>query len=119
MLSALGIAIGIAAMVAVLGVSASSRANLVAELDQLGTNMLTVSPGSNVGGQTAPLAATSAAAIGHLPSVQAVSATGAVPGVTVRRSDRIPLYVDSASPCAGRTPASLRPCGARCTAASG
>jgi len=95
LLSALGIAIGIAALVAVLGVSASSRANLVSELDQLGTNMLTVAPGSTLGGGAATLPTTSAAAIGHLPAVQAVSATGTVPGVTVRRSDRIPLYVDS------------------------
>jgi putative ABC transport system permease protein len=95
LLSALGIAIGTAAMVAVLGVSASSRANLVAELDQLGTNMLTVAPGDTPGGQPAPLPVTAAAAIGHLPSVQAVSATAVVPGVTVRRNDRIPLYVDS------------------------
>jgi putative ABC transport system permease protein len=95
LLSALGIAIGIGAMVAVLGVSASSRANLVAQLDQLGTNMLTVSPGSTLGGQTATLPATSAATIGHLASVQAVSATGTVPGVTVRRTDRLPVYVSS------------------------
>ena len=92
LLSALGIAIGVGALVAVLGVSASSRANLVAELDQLGTNMLTVSPGSTLGGQTASLPATSAATIGHLPSVQAVSATAAVPNVSVRRTDRLPAY---------------------------
>jgi putative ABC transport system permease protein len=95
LLSALGIAIGIAALVAVAGVSASSRANLVAELDQLGTNMLTVAPGTTLGGSAAALPTTSAAVIGHLPAVQAVSATGTVPNVTVRRNDRIPLYVDS------------------------
>jgi putative ABC transport system permease protein len=95
LLSALGIAIGIAAVVAVLGVSASSRANLVAELDQLGTNMLTVSPGSTLGGQTASLPIAAAATIGRLPSVQAVSATGTVPNATVRRTDRLPLYYSS------------------------
>ena len=92
LLSALGIAIGIAAMVAVLGVSASSRQNLVNELNQLGTNMLTVSPGQNFSGQTATLPGTAAATIGHLPSVQAVSSTGTIQNATVRRSDRIPLY---------------------------
>jgi putative ABC transport system permease protein len=95
LLSAVGIAIGIAAVVAVLGVSASSRANLVAELDQLGTNMLTVSPGSTLGGQTASLPGTSAATIGHLASVQAVAATGTVANVTVRRTDRLPAYDSS------------------------
>ena len=109
LLSALGIAIGIAALVAVLGVSASSRANLVSELDQLGTNMLTVAPGSTLGGGAATLPTTSAAAIGHLPAVQAVSATGTVPGVTVRRSDRIPLYVDSGLTVRWADPSLLAP----------
>src|SRR4029077_114905 len=44
-LSALGVAIGIAAMVAVLGISESSKAGLVAQLNELGTNLLTVAPG--------------------------------------------------------------------------
>jgi len=44
-LTAAGIAIGIAAMVAVLSISDSSRASLLAVLDRLGTNMLTVAPG--------------------------------------------------------------------------
>ena len=50
-LSALGIAIGIAAMVAVLGISASSRAELQATLDKLGTNLLTVAPGNTMFGE--------------------------------------------------------------------
>ncbi len=45
LLTALGIAIGIAAMVAVVGISASSRADLLAELDALGTNLLQVAAG--------------------------------------------------------------------------
>ncbi|MGL5810985.1 MAG: ABC transporter permease, partial [Nocardioides sp.] len=48
-LSALGIAIGIASLVAVLGISDSSRAQLLAQLDRLGTNLLTASPGSAIG----------------------------------------------------------------------
>jgi putative ABC transport system permease protein len=47
-LSALGIAIGVAAMVAVLGLSASSQAGLLAEIDKLGTNLLTVTNGTGV-----------------------------------------------------------------------
>src|SRR5712671_6502650 len=54
-LSALGVAIGIAAMVAVLGISESSKAGLVAELNQLGTNLLTVAPGQTVFGANAQL----------------------------------------------------------------
>ena len=41
-LSALGIAIGVAAIVAVLGLSASSQAGLLAEIAKLGTDLLTV-----------------------------------------------------------------------------
>ena len=47
-LSALGIAIGIAAMVAVVGISDSSRAELNRLLDALGTNLLTAGPGSAI-----------------------------------------------------------------------
>ncbi|MGO4759675.1 ABC transporter permease, partial [Streptomyces sp. 2MCAF27] len=54
-LSALGIAIGIAAMVAVVGISSSSRADLDRSLAALGTNLLTVSPGSTMSGGQARL----------------------------------------------------------------
>lgn len=54
-LSALGIAIGIAAMVAVLGISASSQAKLQQELDALGTNLLTVESGTDLFGKEIPL----------------------------------------------------------------
>jgi putative ABC transport system permease protein len=90
-LSALGVAIGIAAMVAVLGVSASSQANLLAQLDLLGTNLLTLTPGSTFFGGTAVLPHEAPATIGRLDSVQAVSSTAVVGGATVRRTDQIPL----------------------------
>ena len=54
-LSAVGVALGIATMVAVLGISSSSRAQLVAQIDALGTNLLTVTPGQSDSGQTATL----------------------------------------------------------------
>src|SRR6202035_2583365 len=54
-LSALGIAIGVAAIVAVLGLSASSSAGLLAEIDALGTNLLVVTNGQNFLGQPAEL----------------------------------------------------------------
>ena len=90
-LSALGVAIGIAAMVSVLGVSESSRANLLAQLDQLGTNLLTVTPGQTFLGQSAVLPRESAATVGRLDSVQGVSATAAVADVSVRRTDLVAL----------------------------
>ena len=88
-LTALGIAIGIAAMVAVLGISESSRAHLLAELDRLGTNLLTVAPGQTIFGEDATLPDEAVAMIGRIGPVEGVSAVS-LTGATVRRTDRIP-----------------------------
>ena len=85
-LSALGVAIGIAAMVAVLGISESSKAGLIAQLDKLGTNLLTVSPGQTFLGQNAELPETASRAVRGLEDVQASAAVTAVSGATVRRT---------------------------------
>lgn len=88
-LSALGIAIGVAAMVAVLGVGESSRTRVLDQLDRLGTNLLTVGPGDSFFGDTVTLPASAAPAIRGLPGIeQAVSTTSI--DETVRRTDRIP-----------------------------
>jgi putative ABC transport system permease protein len=92
-LSALGIAIGIAAAVAVLGVSASSRAGLLAELGAEG-NLLTVSAGQDFTGSPAALPVTATGMIRRIPPVQSVCAVGYLPGVTVRRTAAIPA-IDS------------------------
>jgi putative ABC transport system permease protein len=89
-LSALGIAIGIAAMVAVVGISASSRAQLDQLLAQLGTNLLTVTPGQTLFGDNAQLPQDSVAMVERIGPVQSVSATGAVSDVYVYRNDKIP-----------------------------
>ncbi|WP_327033589.1 ABC transporter permease [Micromonospora ureilytica] len=89
-LSALGIAIGIAAMIAVVGISSSSRAELDRALDALGTNLLTVAPGSTLFGADAQLPEESIAMIGRIGPVTEVSATGQVSDAKVYRSDRIP-----------------------------
>ncbi|RKE09025.1 ABC transporter permease [Catellatospora citrea] len=89
LLSALGIAIGIAAMVAVVGISASSRAELDQTLDRLGTNLLTVSPGSNLFGQDAKLPLEAATMIERIGPVTDVSAVGRI-DAKVYRTDRIP-----------------------------
>ncbi|GAA2635168.1 ABC transporter permease [Actinomadura fulvescens] len=75
-LSALGIAIGVAAMVAVLGLSASSQAGLLAEIDKLGTNLLTVAPGQSMTGNDAKLPLRAPGMIGRIPAVEAVQSTG-------------------------------------------
>jgi putative ABC transport system permease protein len=90
-LSALGIAIGIAAMVAVVGTSSSSRAKLDRLLDSLGTNLLTAAPGSTLFGENdATLPDRSVAMIGRIGSVESVTAIGQLPDAKVYRTDRIP-----------------------------
>jgi putative ABC transport system permease protein len=89
-LAALGIAIGIAAMVGVLGISSSSQAGLLAEIDQLGTNLLTVTPGQSLAGGTAELPATATGMIGLVGPVTDVTSVGSL-SQHVYRSDRIPL----------------------------
>jgi putative ABC transport system permease protein len=88
-LSALGVAIGIAAMVAVLGISESSKAGLVAELNQLGTNLLTIAPGQTFTGGTAQLPEAADRAVRNLASVRNAAAVTAVSGATARRSPYI------------------------------
>ena len=92
-LSGLGVAIGIAAAVAVLGISASSRANLLAELGAEG-NLVTVTAGQAFDGSPAPLPLTAEPMIARIPPVESVTAIGYVPGATVRRTAAIPA-VDS------------------------
>lgn len=87
-LSALGIAIGIAAMVAVLGISESSKADLLADLDRLGTNLLRVSPGQTLIGDQSSLSKDATAMVGRIGPVERTSATGTVEA-TVRRTDFI------------------------------
>jgi putative ABC transport system permease protein len=89
-LSALGIAIGVAAIVAVLGLSSSSQAGLLAEIDQLGTNLLTVNSGTNLSGQTAQLPVAAPLRIGLLRPVQSVADTGQLPRINAYRSPLIP-----------------------------
>ena len=88
-LSALGIAIGIAAAVAVLGISASSKANLLAQLGAEG-NLLTVTAGQAFDGSPAELPLTAEPMIARIPPVESVTALGYVPGATVRRTAAVP-----------------------------
>jgi putative ABC transport system permease protein len=90
-LSALGIAIGAAAIVAVLGLSASSQAGLLAEIDRLGTNLLTVEAGQSLTGGDAQLPFAAPARITLLDDVQLVAHTGLVKGAKVYRSSMIPV----------------------------
>ena len=89
-LSALGIAIGVAAIVAVLGLSSSSQAGLLAEIDQLGTNLLVVTNGQTFTGASATLPSTAPAMIGRIEPVNRVADTGAISSANVFRNPYIP-----------------------------
>ena len=101
-LSALGIAIGVAAIVAVLGLSSSSSAGLLAEIGKLGTNLLTVTNGQSLTGSTAELPKAAPAMIGRIGPVTSVEETGSI-SADVFRSPFIPpidtnaLSVEAAS----------------------
>jgi putative ABC transport system permease protein len=88
-LSALGIAIGIAAMVGVFGIGAASQADLVKKIAALGTNLLTVGPGQNLFGRNTPLPLDAVEMVDRIGPVRSASATGTVKGATVRRTDKI------------------------------
>ena len=90
-LSALGIAIGTAAIVGVLGLSSSSQAGLIAEINRLGTNLLTVEAGQNLTGGPAPLPREAPARLTVLDNVQQVADTALLKEKYVYRSSIIPL----------------------------
>ncbi|MFD7615821.1 ABC transporter permease [Streptomyces sp. NPDC059802] len=88
-LSALGIAIGIATMVAVVGLSESSRADLMARLDRLGTNLLTAEAGKDAMGQEIKLPRNAVAMVERVGPVQHATATADI-DARIRRSDVVP-----------------------------
>lgn len=88
-LSALGIAIGVASLVAVLGISSSSQANLLAEIEALGTNLLTLAPGQSFTSSNAVLPSYATAKVRAIPGVYATSAVFQIPNLTVRRTQYV------------------------------
>jgi putative ABC transport system permease protein len=88
-LSALGIAIGIASMVAVLGLSDSSKSELLSTLDRLGTNLVTVQAGTGIGRGPAELPETAAGMISRIGPVEETAAVGNV-DANVYRTDLMP-----------------------------
>jgi putative ABC transport system permease protein len=102
-LSALGIAVGIAAMVAVVGISASSRAEIDQQLKALGTNLLTVEPGQTFGGGLATLPAESVDMVARIDPVETVTAVGAVDANVYRNNQIDQAQTNAISTMAVRT----------------
>ena len=91
-LSALGIAIGIAAIVGILGITRSSQANLLAQIDRLGTNLLTVVNGQSIQGVEAELPTAATSMIRRVHGVQHVAPTAELNSANVYRTDKIPSF---------------------------
>jgi putative ABC transport system permease protein len=89
-LSALGIAIGVASIVAVLGLSSSSQAGLLADIDRLGTNLLTATSGQSFTGEEAQLPYAAVSMIERLGAVEQVADTAAIAGANAYRNPLIP-----------------------------
>ncbi|MER5503065.1 ABC transporter permease [Streptomyces sp. NPDC002561] len=88
-LSALGICLGIAAVIAVTGISSSNQAHLLARLDRLGSNLITVAPGKGPDQRPVPLPPTAEKMLANIAPVQEVTATGATEA-EVYRNDLVP-----------------------------
>lgn len=79
-LSMLGIAIGIASVILLTSIGEGTRRYIVGEFSQFGTNLMVVTPGKSetlglpgvLGGSTHELTLDDAAAVAHLPGVEAV-----------------------------------------------
>jgi putative ABC transport system permease protein len=88
-LCALGIAIGAAAVVAVVAIPASTQATLLSQLGRDG-NLLTVATGQTMNGTPQPLPATAPGMVRRIDGVRQAAAVGQLPEVTVRRTSAIP-----------------------------
>ena len=88
-LSALGIAIGVAAMVGLVGISTVSKAGLIAQIQALGSNLLAASPGRSLIGQSSTFPDTAEGMVTRIPGVTDVSTIGMVSDASVRRTDKI------------------------------
>lgn len=106
-LTALGIAIGIAAMIAVVGISSSSKADLLAEIDSLGTGMLRAAPGQSAFGDETTLPEASRETAGRIGPVLGSSAL-TYTGANVRRTDFISSSVTGGISVAAADPDMLQ-----------
>jgi putative ABC transport system permease protein len=102
-LAALGIAIGIAAMVCVVGIASSSRAQIDQQLAKLGTNLLKISPGETVFGDQAHLPTDAVAMVSRIPEVTSVTATAKTTAHIYRNEHVPPAQTGSIAVLAART----------------
>lgn len=90
-LAVVGVAMGVACLIAVGGISASGRAELIAQLDKLGTNMLTLRPNAAIPGEAPTLPLTATPMLERVRGVLAVAEVEQLP-LSTYRSERMPNY---------------------------
>ena len=106
-LSALGIAIGIASLVGVLGLSESSKSALLDQISALGTNLLTIEAGSGFGAGDAALPDGAVERVGRVATVDTASAVYSI-DAGVYRNDLVPADLTGGIQAFGTTPALLQ-----------
>ena len=90
-LAALGIALGIASLVALTGAAASNRAQLLAELDAMGADLAVVTPGAGPDRELVPLPDTAPDTVARQDAVARIGVFETAPeGVAVYRTDLVP-----------------------------
>ncbi|HAN08846.1 MAG TPA: ABC transporter permease [Acidimicrobiaceae bacterium] len=89
LLTALGIAIGIAAMISVLGITSSSDAQLKAELDALGPNLIEITPGDSFTSAEVSFPSETSKVVQRVGTVESSAAVYEVEA-SVRRTELIP-----------------------------
>jgi putative ABC transport system permease protein len=87
LLSALGVAIGIASVVSVLGITASTKAAVQERLEALGTNLLSVTPGHTIDGEPALLPPAATSGVRRLRGADAVTGLQELNGGVYRNAD--------------------------------
>lgn len=92
LLSAVGIAVGVAALVSVFGISSSSRAHLLAQIDRLGTDVLEVNPGRSITGERVLLPVEAKAMLRRVSGVENAATISSLEA-TVRRTDLIGEHI--------------------------
>jgi putative ABC transport system permease protein len=110
-LSAAAVAVGIAAVIGVLGITRSSESALLAQIDRAGTNMLVVTNGQDLSGQEVELPAQAPGMLARAAGVTTVAPTAELPAYAVFRTGKMPGYATNGL--------GLRACGAGLLAAVG
>ena len=86
LLTTIGIAIGIASIIAVVGISSSSKADLIAQIDRLGTNLLQIQAGDSLFGESAKLPEPSPAMVRRVGPVDQASSVSEL-NTSVQRNE--------------------------------